>query len=148
MTEVGRKEQALQVTPEPDRWTLMRDVAVFQGKLLLDGLRDLLLSPISIVLALLDLFLGDRTSGRRFYNLLYLGWQSDRWINLFGDAHRVPPPKRTPFSDRSIDDLINDLEYRVHKDYEAGGLSANAKETIDKALDSIQSKLHRPFRGG
>ncbi|MFT7385132.1 MAG: hypothetical protein ACI90G_002722, partial [Urechidicola sp.] len=33
-------------------WRLLRDVVVFQGKLALDGLRDLLLSPLSIILAL------------------------------------------------------------------------------------------------
>ncbi|MFQ5982911.1 MAG: hypothetical protein ACE5KS_06010 [Woeseiaceae bacterium] len=33
----------------PDRWVLIRDVAVFQVKLLFDGLRDVLFVPISLI---------------------------------------------------------------------------------------------------
>ena len=149
MSTTDHRENALQVIPEkldeqrPDRWTLIRDVAVFQGKLLLDGLRDLLLSPVSIFLAILDLFLGDRGTGRRFYNLLHLGRQTDHWINLFGDANRVPPPEPTPYSDRSVDELLVDLEHRVRRDYEKGGVTASAKDGIDKALDAIQDRLRK-----
>ena len=42
--------QTLPETPPPaaPRWTLVRDVAVFQVKLLVDGLRDLMLVPASL----------------------------------------------------------------------------------------------------
>ena len=34
----------------PDRWTLLRDLAVLQVKLLVDGFRDLVLVPASSAL--------------------------------------------------------------------------------------------------
>jgi hypothetical protein len=33
----------------PDRWTLLRDLAVLQVKLLVDGFRDLVLVPASLI---------------------------------------------------------------------------------------------------
>ena len=38
-----------------DRWTLARDIAVLQVKLLTDGLRDLLLVPASLTAGLISL---------------------------------------------------------------------------------------------
>ena len=44
-----------------ERWTFLRDVLVFQGKLFLSNLRDFALMPASLGAALMDLFLkGDR----------------------------------------------------------------------------------------
>jgi hypothetical protein len=40
------------------RWHLIRDVAVFQLKLGLDALRDLVLSPISLIAGIVDLVFG------------------------------------------------------------------------------------------
>jgi hypothetical protein len=38
-----------------ERWKFLRDVAVFQLKMFLDNLRDLVLMPVSLGAALLDL---------------------------------------------------------------------------------------------
>ena len=38
-----------------DRWKFLRDVVVFQLKMLLDNVRDFALMPISLVAALIDL---------------------------------------------------------------------------------------------
>ncbi|MBV1934555.1 MAG: hypothetical protein KUG59_07685 [Parvibaculaceae bacterium] len=38
--------------PRLERWQLVWDVVIFQGKLVLDGGRDLLLSPLSIIIAI------------------------------------------------------------------------------------------------
>ena len=43
----------------PDRWTLIRDVVVLQAKLVVDGFRDLLLVPASIIAALVSLVSSD-----------------------------------------------------------------------------------------
>ena len=39
-----------------ERWTLARDIAVLQAKLVIDGLRDLLLVPASLTVGLVSLF--------------------------------------------------------------------------------------------
>ena len=69
--------------PIPSRWQLLRDVLAFQFKLAIDGLRDVILSPISIIAALVGLVSERKNPGKHFYRLLEMGHRSDRWINLF-----------------------------------------------------------------
>ena len=50
-------------TPQPhpdERWKFLRDVVVFQIKMLLDNVRDFALMPVSLVAALIDLSSGER----------------------------------------------------------------------------------------
>jgi len=55
---------------------------IFQFKLAADALRDFLLSPISILMFILDMIL--RPEGESYYNrLMSLGRKSDHLINLF-----------------------------------------------------------------
>lgn len=77
--------------PPADRWQLVRNVLILQLKLGLDGFRDFLLLPISLVCLLADLMIPGGKPGRYYIRLMALGRRSDRWINLFGehgqDAH-------------------------------------------------------------
>jgi hypothetical protein len=59
------------------RWELIRDLVGFQFKLALDGLRDLLLSPVSIVIAMYGLFFGGDRPGKHFYSLLHWGHKTE-----------------------------------------------------------------------
>ncbi|UCE86963.1 MAG: hypothetical protein JSU66_04310 [Deltaproteobacteria bacterium] len=126
----------------PSRWQLLRDVAVFQAKLALDGLRDLLLSPISLVAALLDLVTGGDRPGRRFYDLMHLGRRSDHWIRLFSAGDRIAPNSgREPARPGAgVDGLFDTLEARLVRQYERGGATASAKHAVDRALDSVQRR--------
>ena len=126
----------------PDRWTLIRDLLVFQGKLFLDGLRDLILSPVSLVLGAIDLITGGPQGGHRFYRLLHFGRRTDKWINLFGNADRVfKSPKTTYTRDSGLDDIVDQLEDLVRRQHEKGGVTAAAKDTIDEAIDRWQAGL-------
>ena len=70
------------------RWQLLRDTLAFQLKLVLDALRDLVLSPLSLVAALVDLvFAGSRKPGY-FYAVLRLGQRSEHWIDLWSAGSR------------------------------------------------------------
>jgi len=124
-----------------DRWTMMRDIAVLQVKLVADGLRDFLLVPASLVVGIVSLFSGD--DGRpspHFYRLLRLGKRSERWINLFGAIEHAPREASdiAMDDDTSIDDLVARLEGYVVEEYRRGGVTSQAKDRIDKALDAIQ----------
>lgn len=88
------------------RFPVLRDVIVFQAKLLVDGLRDLLLSPVSIFAALIDLLVPGDDGGKRFYGVVRFGRRTERWINLFGAADRQDPD--TPAS--GVDVLLEELE--------------------------------------
>ena len=56
--------------PLPDRWTLIRDILVLQLKLIVDGLRDFILVPISLVIGVISLLKAGNSSGSEFYELL------------------------------------------------------------------------------
>jgi hypothetical protein len=139
--EGDAEEDTLLPPRNVDRWTLMRDVTVFQGKLILDGLRDLLLSPISIAAALIGIVAGGDRPGRQFYDLLYLGKRSESWINLFGAASHVSPPPFDKEGGESVDDLVDRLEDVARQQYEKGGLTQNAKDAVDRALDAVNKGL-------
>ena len=70
---------------------LVRDVAVFQFKLIVDGLRDFILVPISLFAGLLSFVSGkDGKPNSQFYSLLEAGKQSEQWIDLFGALRNAP----------------------------------------------------------
>jgi hypothetical protein len=68
------------------KWVIIRDLAIFQVKLALDGIKDVVLMPLSVVAAGMDLLFPGSTPGRRFYFILRLGERYDGWLNLFGAA--------------------------------------------------------------
>ncbi len=70
----------------PTRGTLARDVLLLQFKLLLDALRDLALSPLTLAAAALDFLLAGRQPPRYFHAVLKLGERSDEWIDLWAAA--------------------------------------------------------------
>ncbi len=125
------------------RWTLIRDTAVLQFKLIVDGLRDFLLVPLSLIAAIASLATSkDGVPGPHFYRLLKVGKQSEVWINLFG-AYRHAPEEITqeaPFAEMNIDELVVKVESFVVDEYKRGGMTAQAKEKIDKALNLIQRR--------
>lgn len=117
------------------RWQFFRDIMVFQVKLIIDGLRDALLIPTSLVAGLIGVVTHPSDPGTFFYRLVRLGKRSESWINLFGAA-----PIGTNESDidvRPLDALIKDLENSVVDQYNRGGVTAKAKDAIDSALDTI-----------
>ncbi len=125
--------------PLPDRWTLIRDILVLQLKLVVDGLRDLILVPISLVIGIISLLKVGNATGSEFYELLRTGRRSERWINLFGAAERVYGPSiaddRFPAED--IDNLVSRVESFVVDEYRQGGVTRQAKDQLDRALDSL-----------
>lgn len=129
----------------PDRWMLIRDIAVFQVKLLFDGFRDLLLVPISLIAGLLSLVRGGKKPSSEFYDLLKVGRRSERWINLFAAASHLhgPPTQDERFPVDDVDEMVSRVESFVVDEYRRGGITAQAKERVDQALDLIQRRARR-----
>lgn len=133
-------------TPQTDNWTMLRDLGVLQVKLLVDGLRDLVLVPASLVAGVISLLSGgDGKPGPQFYQLLGVGKQSERWINLFGALNNAPDEMQQSqrANIRDIDSLVGQVEKFVVDEYRRGGVTAQAKEQIDKALDAVQRRARR-----
>jgi hypothetical protein len=114
------------------RWSLLRDVLVFQLKLGVDALRDVLLSPLSLLAAALDLVRGTDRERLHFHELLALGRRSEGWIDLFGAAHGGDDP--------GLDRVVARVEKLVVEQYERGGITAQAKDAIDRSLDRLSGR--------
>ena len=130
-----------------ERWTMLRDLGVLQFKLIVDGLRDLLLVPLSLISGIVSLATSeDGRPGPHFYRLLVWGKQTEVWINLFGAVKNSPEPYEAdqPFGDKDIDDIVGRLESFVVEEVKRGGVTAQAKGRLDKLLDALQRRKARP----
>jgi len=124
-----------------DRWSLIRDAVQFQIKLAIDGLRDLMLIPLSALGALLNL-LGARGTPLDFYNIVRWGKRTETAINLFGAAEHIAPDAKAS-QPPAVDSMLARVESLVVDQYRRGGITASAKDAIDKALDGLhKDKQH------
>lgn len=130
---------------EHTRVQLLKDVAVFQGKLMIDGVRDLLMVPISLFAAVIDLFSSDKPKGRHFYQTVHLGKRTETYIDLFAAAERSPfeSPLQDDEEHQRLDDLVERVESVVKEQYADGGLSGTARRALNKALDSMADDRRR-----
>lgn len=129
--------------PETQRWTLIRDIGVLQVKLVVDGLRDIILVPASLVAGIISIASSkDGKLGLQFYHLLAWGKQTEVWINLFGAVKNSPEEieQPQPFGDQDIDDLVGRLESFVVDEVKRGGVTTQAKDRLDKILDVMQRR--------
>ena len=121
--------------------TLIRDVAVLQVKLVVDGLRDLILVPLSLAAGIVSLASGEKgVPGTQFYRLLGVGKQSELWINLFGAMKNAPPDLEHPMPFPDMDEIFGKIEEFVVDEEKRGGMTAQARERFDKAIDAMQKK--------
>ena len=77
----------MKTEPVRKRWPLIRAVAVLQLKLLLGTARDLVLIPLALFAALIDLVLLKRREPQFFRTVLRVGEHSDRWIDMWYSNH-------------------------------------------------------------
>ncbi len=140
------EEPAEQIPDKTGYWILIRDVAVLQVKLLIDGFRDLVLLPAALVAGLLSLFGGNSGKpGPQFYRLLALGKQSERWINLFGALRNSPEEVVAGVqAPADIDDIMSRVETFLVDEYRRGGVTKQAKDRIDRALEGMQRRRREP----
>ena len=129
--------------PHSPQWTLIRDLAVLQVKLIVDGFRDLVLLPASIIAALISFSRSENGKpGPEFYKLLVAGKQSEHFINLFGALRNAPldiDPQDLG-SGAEMDDIVSKVETFVVDEYKRGGVTAQAKTRIDEALEKMRRK--------
>jgi hypothetical protein len=126
-------------TARPSRIRIVRDVALFQGKLLLDGLRDLILVPISLIAALIDLFDDSVEPGHHFYRVVRFGRRTEKWIDLFGagPADSSDDPK-FGLADRGLDDLVERIEGTIKRQYKDAEDRTGARRQLEDLLERIR----------
>ena len=119
------------------RGTLIRNSFVFQLKLMADGLRVLVLVPVSLVATIIGLLKGGDEPEREFHQVIELGRESEKWINLFG-SHDVP---ENAGAAASIDVLFTKVETTLKQHYKAAGTSESAQAEIGEALQVAHDKV-------
>jgi hypothetical protein len=108
----------------------VRSLLIFQVKLAVDALRDILLSPVSIVASLIDLVDGRKGKDSYFEMLMTFGRNSESKINLFGQHDGEK---------QTIDNILNQVEDVLRKEYKQGDITAKTKSAIEAKL-----KINKP----
>jgi hypothetical protein len=132
--------------PEPtrsnpdDRWKFMRDVVVFQLKLFLDNVRDLVLMPVSLVAALIDLVFRGKREGALFYKVLRWGSHSEAVIDVYSAIEHHEPGDFKVNPGYTVDGVIARLEGVLKREVEKGGTAASAKAAMDRAIDQLHAE--------
>ncbi len=128
--------------PQRNRTQVARDMFVFQAKLFVDGIKDIMLSPLAFIAALAGIFLG-RDPGVPLYKLLRFGKRAETWIDLFSagyatNSEKNSPPKNgdeTPTKSEStridFDSLIGTLESSLTDPKARARVSEKSREQID-----------------
>lgn len=105
------------------QWSVSRDVLGFQLKLILEGVRDVLMGPATLIAWVLDLARGAKGSDRWFYRLLAMGRRYDRWLNLWGALdHAEERPLRKGDAPKGVDVYLTQVEQAVRKQAEQSGV--------------------------
>ncbi|MVA99663.1 hypothetical protein GN330_20635 [Nitratireductor sp. CAU 1489] len=126
-------EQSLRQRRVRSRAGIVRRVAMFQLKLFADGLRDVVMSPLSILAAIAGAF-SKRDPELYFDRLMHFGRDTDRWINLFELSD--PALRDTT----TLDTIADDLEQAVRGDYASGGLSAQGAERLRRLAAQLRRR--------
>lgn len=120
------------------RWALMRDVASFQIKMIVEGLRDVLLVPLTLGAAVFGLLFGGQHPERLYRDVLRAGHRFDGWLNLFGTiAPTHPSLGETEADTRTIDEYFRAVETKLVEQHARGGVTRQAKEKVDHWLDTL-----------
>ena len=83
----------------------LRHLLVFQIKLAADAIRDLMMSPVSVVVFIVDVINKPALEDSLYLRLMLMGRRSDRLINLF-DEHKDA-------GHFTVDEAVEELERRV-----------------------------------
>jgi hypothetical protein len=129
-------------TNSAERWRFLRDVLVFQVKLLLDNLRDFALVPVSLGAAIIDLIFKGEREGALFYKVLRWGSHSEEVIDVYSAIEHHSPGRFKMNPEYTVDGVIARLEGVLVRECEKGGTAASIKAAMDRAIDQV----HRETR--
>ncbi len=113
------------------RLHLIWEVLVFQLKLAADGLRDVLLMPISIVCGIMGLVAGGHEPDRYFKQVLKLGRRTEIWLNLFGYRKHAG----------TSDELIAPFKDKFFSQAQQNPWVSKAGTGLNKHLDSVNASI-------
>lgn len=119
------------------RGVLLRRLVIFQVKLFADGVRDLVLSPISFAAAAVGILFGGRNPHGAFDRLMDAGHITDNWIDLFG--HHAKQGERP-----SLERMIDEVENALRADHARGGVTAEAEKRFRNLAEELRRRASCP----
>jgi hypothetical protein len=132
---------------DPARRVVVRDLLIFQFKLIIDGIVDLVLLPISVIVGLISVLKPGPNAGSEFYTLLRLGRQGERWINLFGIERKDgAATEEDTVATGDLDDLVAQVETFLVDEYRKRGATTHTRQRLDAALDSLRGLSQQRHR--
>jgi hypothetical protein len=109
-----------------------RRLVIFQLKLAVDALRDIILSPVSIICSLVDLAEKRKGENSYFEKLMVFGRDTEKKINLF-EQHQQ--------EEATIDSILDQVEDVVMKKYKDKNISKKTLSAIEKILKPESNKI-------
>lgn len=102
------------------RGVTLRDFAMFQLKLLLDGAIDFAAIWLSVGAIIVDFLAGRGRRPRLFYSVVRMSERADKWLNLYGVVQRMDEVAAEDglfggTSDPEEDDLVSEIERLVRR---------------------------------
>jgi len=132
----------------------LRDFVIFQLKLALDGLKDLVVFNVSIVAIVLDVIAGQGRRPRLFYSVVRASERFDKWLNLHGVMERMDDGETEDgffgASEAGADSLIGQIEKLVRGGDEPRGKrrgDARARRGLDDPGE-LEDSGERESQGG
>ncbi len=123
------------------RSEVIRDTLVIQLKLIVDGLRDLMLMPLVVFATISGLIMHSKQPGRYLYRLLSYGKATENWIGLFDEAKKdVLEP--LDIKDQSLDDLVKKTQTAFESKYINEDKKQKLLDKLNFALDEINTKVN------
>lgn len=132
-----------QGAPEEDahaRWRFLRDVLVFQLKLVLGNLHNFIFLPISLVAAAADLLFKSGRQGSRFYKTMEWARDAEHAIGVYSALEEERMHRAY-----SVDAVIARIEDVIVREYAKGGTAASVKGAVDRAFDKIQREAPEKY---
>ncbi|ACY18278.1 hypothetical protein Hoch_5802 [Haliangium ochraceum DSM 14365] len=120
----------------PSRWGTVKMLIGFQVKLALDGLKDLVLSPLATAAALVGVLFERERPARHLQRVLRLGRRYDEWLDLFGAADDDPD---APARDgQTLDQHLAQLGRMISEQSRRGALSERNSKALEQALRTLE----------
>lgn len=93
------------------RWKLARDLGVFELKLAVDGLKDIVLAPLALAAVVADMVLPAESRGMFLRAVIGIGERFEAWLNLYGLKRHAA--KQTILDEGGSDLIVDYLESRT-----------------------------------
>ncbi len=130
------------------RRVVLRDLIVYEIKLLLDGVKGVGISFLALAAVAFDMVRPGNSPGHRFYAVMRLGERLDRWLSLYGvaEAAEGDPEGMFGVSRAGSPTLLGRLEALIHHAV-VGEEDEGADEAAEAGGDARRSRAPSPPAG-